>query len=232
MCHLVRCLLMDPRGESCSCWNNLKLNLGHVSLLVLHDCFCRNVRVLLVPGLHLDGAQHLQMDRMDSTDQRQLICSAIDYRIVAVGITMITSICGCHGDFFFTIPVRVTYSALPRLNFCLRPAGTRLSSPNPILLFDTVLMLFATWVLNSSPVSSEPDHSRFCELVSNPDLFRSISSVTSGATLGFRLQIPLVREKYLRGERRVRIGFMLGTLAQMIPVPTSTTDQLRLETQA
>jgi hypothetical protein len=93
-------------------------------------------------------------------------------------------------------------------------------------------MRFAIWVLNSSPVSSELVLSRVCELVSSPNLFLSISSVAAGATLGVRLPIPLVREKYLRGERRVRSGFKLGTLAQMIPVPTSTTDQLRLDIQA
>lgn len=39
-------------------------------------------------------------------------------------------------------------------------------------------------------------------------------------------------EESFPGEKCVMSGFREGTLAQMIPVPTSTTDQLRLETHA
>jgi hypothetical protein len=46
------------------------------------------------------------------------------------------------------------------------------------------------------------------------------------------LVLSLAMEKNLPGKIRMISGFRLGTLAQIMPVPTSTTDQLRLETHA
>jgi hypothetical protein len=70
------------------------------------------------------------------------------------------------------------------------------------------------------------------ELISSAYPSGSGTDMNEGSVLVACLLLSLAIEKNLPGKKCTMSGFRAGTLAQTIPVPTSTTDQLRLETQA